>query len=63
MKLADWLLALFIVAAFALQTCMLTHIAKDNLKLMTENLVLLETLNNPHHCVSVCADEFKKWGC
>lgn len=20
-------------------------------------------LDDPHHCVSVCADEFEKWGC
>jgi len=28
-----------------------------------QNEELRATLAEPHHCVSVCADEFAKWGC
>lgn len=31
--------------------------------LQTKITILRATLADPHHCVSVCADEFAKWGC
>lgn len=35
----------------------------DQKALEKENAELRAELADPHHCVSICTEEFAKWGC
>ena len=57
---------LLIVCNIAVLAGMLSIIYLQNSAcavLVDENIKLRLQLNDPHHCVSVCADAFEKMGC
>ena len=57
--MSDWaeaVYAVLITALFIIFFGAFVVVSEDNIKLKAQ-------LDDPHHCVSVCVEEFEKYGC
>lgn len=69
MKEMTYILVCVLVGATMANTVMLKRIHKsiDDIAITIELVKAIEDcegiLNDPHHCVSVCVEEFQKMGC
>lgn len=61
MKVNFWTWYWFVLCIIMIGTNFFSmHVSKEILATATR---FSEILNDPHHCVSVCAKEFEKMGC